>query len=116
MRRDQRRSVFVPDKTEDTEANGSIISSEVVSLNEPLWLMPFISSMPKQSHSTFSVSTIVNEFRWGRKVDTWAGMQPTDLNCCEGGVFDTSKLTPLAKEAFAAFPQIDGQRFAILQS
>jgi hypothetical protein len=60
--------------------------------------------------------TIVNEFRWGRKVDTWAGMQPTDLNCCEGGVFDTSKLTSLAKEAFAAFPQIAGQRFAILQS
>jgi hypothetical protein len=59
--------------------------------------------------------TIVNEFRWGRKVDTWEGMQPTDLNCCEGGVFDTSKLTPLAKEAFEAFPQIDGQRFAILQ-
>src|SRR5262249_52825191 len=28
---------------------------------------------------------------------------------------DTSKLTPLAKEAFASFPQIDGQRFAILQ-
>src|SRR5262245_5330719 len=42
MRRDQRRSVFVPDKTEDTEANGSIISSEIVSLNAPLWLMPFI--------------------------------------------------------------------------
>jgi len=42
MRREQRRSVFVPDKTEDTEANGSIIASEVVSLNEPLWLMPFI--------------------------------------------------------------------------
>jgi len=31
MRREQRRSVFVPDKTEDTEANGSIIASEVVS-------------------------------------------------------------------------------------
>jgi hypothetical protein len=60
--------------------------------------------------------TIVNEFRWGRKVDSWLGMQPTDLNCCEGGVFDTGKLTPLAKEAFAAFPQIDGQRFAILQN
>jgi hypothetical protein len=59
--------------------------------------------------------TIVNEFRWGRKVDTWAGMQPTDLNCCESGVFDANKLTPLAKEAFAAFPQVDGQRFAILQ-
>ena len=44
------------------------------------------------------------------------GMQPTDLNCCQGAVFDTSKLTPLAKEAFAAFPQIDGQRFAILQN
>src|SRR5438552_3822753 len=60
--------------------------------------------------------TIVNEFRWGRKVDTWEGMQPTDLNCCQGGSFDTSKLTPLAKEAFAAFPQIAGQRFAILQN
>jgi hypothetical protein len=59
--------------------------------------------------------TIVNEFRWGRKVDSWLGMQPTDLNCCEGAVFDTGKLTPLAKEVFAAFPQIDGQRFAILQ-
>src|SRR5437867_5358224 len=64
--------------------------------------------------STIS-STIVNEFRWGRKVDTWAGMQPTDLNCCQGGVFDTSKLTPLAKEAFAAFPQIAGQRVAVIQ-
>ena len=60
--------------------------------------------------------TIVNEFRWGRKVDTWAGMQPTDLNCCQGAAFDTSKLTGIAKEAFAAFPQIDGQRFAILQN
>ncbi len=59
--------------------------------------------------------TIVNEFRWGRKVDTWEGMQPTDLNCCQGGVFDASKLTALAKEAFEAFPQIAGQRFAILQ-
>ena len=60
--------------------------------------------------------TVVNEFRWGRKVDSWLGMQPTDLNCCQGGVFDTDKLTPLAKEAFAAFPQIDGQRVAVLQS
>src|SRR6266850_2514079 len=59
--------------------------------------------------------TIVNEFRWGRKVDSWLGMQPTDLNCCQGGVFDTSKLTESAKEAMAAFPQIAGQRFAILQ-
>jgi hypothetical protein len=39
MRRD-RGSVFVPDKTKDTEAKRSIISSEVVSLNEPLWLVP----------------------------------------------------------------------------
>src|SRR5262245_56050514 len=54
--------------------------------------------------------TLVNEFRWGRKVDTWVGQQPTDLNCCENGVFDTSKLSPIAKEAFAAFPQIAGQR------
>jgi hypothetical protein len=60
--------------------------------------------------------TVVNEFRWGRKVDTWAGMQPTDLNCCQGGVFDTSKLTPIAKEAFDAFPQIAGHRVAILQN
>jgi hypothetical protein len=60
--------------------------------------------------------TVVNEFRWGRKVDSWLGMQPTDLNCCQGGAFDTSKLTPLAQEVFAAFPQIDGQRFAILQN
>jgi len=65
--------------------------------------------------STIS-STVVNEFRWGRKVDSWLGMQPTDLNCCQGGAFDTSKLSPLAKEVFAAFPQIDGHRFAILQS
>jgi len=60
--------------------------------------------------------TVVNEFRWGRKVDSWLGMQPTDLNCCQGGVFDAGKLTPLAKEAFDAFPQIDGHRFAILQN
>src|SRR6516162_1076191 len=64
--------------------------------------------------STISPS-VVNEFRWGRKVDSWLGMQPTDLNCCENGMFDTSKLTALAKEAFSAFPQISGQRFAILQ-
>jgi len=65
--------------------------------------------------STIS-STIVNEFRWGRKVDTWEGMQPTDLDCCKGGTFDTKALSPLAQEVMKAFPQIDGQRFAILQN
>ena len=59
--------------------------------------------------------TIVNEFRWGRKVDTWAGMQPTDINCCDGANFDTNNLTPAAKEAFATFPQIAGQRVAVIQ-
>src|SRR5207247_3881030 len=38
-----------------------------------------------------------------------------DLNGCDAGGFGTSNLSPIAKEAFAAFPQIDGQRFAILQ-
>src|SRR5262245_30628472 len=64
MRRDQRRGVVVPDKTEDTEAKRSIISSEVISLNEPLWLMAFHSSMPKQSNSTFSVSTDAISIAW----------------------------------------------------
>jgi hypothetical protein len=32
MRREQRRSVFGPDKTEETKANALIISSDVVSL------------------------------------------------------------------------------------
>src|SRR5262245_43118888 len=35
-------TVVVPDKMEDTEAKRPIISSEVVSLKAPLWLMPYI--------------------------------------------------------------------------
>src|SRR5215471_17733567 len=88
----------------------------------PDWPGGYFGSI--QRDPTFSTATwvatisptLVNEFRWGRKVDTWEGMQPTDLNCCENGVFDTSKLSPIAKEAFNAFPHIAGQRYAILQS
>jgi len=58
--------------------------------------------------------TIVNEFRWGLKRDTWFGEPPTDVGCCRNRrEHDNSKLTDLAKEAAATFPQIDGHVFHI---
>src|SRR5215470_2094371 len=42
------------DWTEDTEAYASRISSEVVSLNEPLWLMPFIHQCRNSGTRHFS--------------------------------------------------------------
>src|SRR5262252_1118918 len=57
MRRDQRRSVFVPDKTEDIEANGSINFKRSRLVERAALANAFHSSMPKLPHSTFSVST-----------------------------------------------------------
>jgi hypothetical protein len=63
--------------------------------------------------STFS-PTILNEFRWGLKRDTWFGEPPTDVGCCRNRRDHVgANLTDLAREASATFPQIDGHVFHI---
>src|SRR5499427_2318226 len=51
--------------------------------------------------------TILNEFRWGRKQDTWLGTSPLDKGCCLFGAGESSR-TPAAQKLYDAYPQIDG--------
>jgi hypothetical protein len=46
--------------------------------------------------------TLLNEFRFGFKRDTWIGVSPFDLGCCFGAA--ETNLTPAAKEARASYP------------
>jgi hypothetical protein len=53
-------------------------------------------------------STILNEFRFGLKRDTWQGTSPLDLGCCWNGAQE-SDLSDTAKAARASFPNVGGQ-------
>ncbi len=48
-------------------------------------------------------STLLNEFRFGQKRDTWQGLDAFDKGCCFGGNSETN-LTQDAKDARVAFP------------
>lgn len=50
--------------------------------------------------------TLLNEFRFGHKVDTWQGTSALDLGCC-WGTSETS-LAETAKTARASYPQVGG--------
>ena len=52
--------------------------------------------------------TILNEFRFGMKRDTFQGTSPVDKGCCWGGKGEND-LVESAKEMRASFPSIDGQ-------
>jgi hypothetical protein len=52
--------------------------------------------------------TILNEFRFGYKRDTWQGTSAFDLGCCWNGA-GINDLAQSAKDARASFPQINGQ-------
>ncbi|HEY1243135.1 MAG TPA: hypothetical protein VGF16_21375, partial [Bryobacteraceae bacterium] len=50
--------------------------------------------------------TLLNEFRFGHKVDTWEGTSPLDKGCCTGGVSSENKgLDAGAEAARASYPQ-----------
>src|SRR5262245_5515194 len=56
---------------------------------------------------TTTISTnILNEFRWGRKQDTWLGTSPLDRGCCLFGKGESDR-TPEAQKLYDAYPQID---------
>jgi hypothetical protein len=57
--------------------------------------------------------TIINEFRWGLKRDTWFGESPIDVGCCGGDQYDAANLSESATEASASFPSLDGNVFYI---
>jgi Carboxypeptidase regulatory-like domain len=59
-----------------------------------------------QYTSTIS-ATILNEFRWGRKQDTWLGTSPLDKGCCLFGARENSR-TAAAQKLYNSYPQIDG--------
>ena len=58
-----------------------------------------------QYTSTIS-STILNEFRWGKKQDTWLGTSPLDRGCCLFGAGEKDR-TPEAQKLYDAYPHID---------
>ncbi|HEV3334299.1 MAG TPA: TonB-dependent receptor [Bryobacteraceae bacterium] len=51
--------------------------------------------------------TLLNEFRFGHKVDTWQGTSPLDLGCCFGGSSE-NKVAAGATTARNSFPQLNG--------
>jgi hypothetical protein len=53
--------------------------------------------------------TLLNEFRFGRKVDTWEGDSALDTGCCLNGAPENSGLTSTAKAARASYPQVNNQ-------
>jgi hypothetical protein len=52
--------------------------------------------------------TLLNEFRFGHKVDTWQGTSPLDLGCCFNGAKENSGLASGATTARASYPQVNG--------
>src|SRR3989454_8489209 len=63
--------------------------------------------------STIS-ATILNEFRFGLKRDTWQGTSPFDKGCCWNGAKQTD-LVDSAKKMVASFPNIGGQFVYVTQ-
>jgi hypothetical protein len=53
--------------------------------------------------------TILNEFRWGRKQDTWLGTSPLDKGCCLFGASEKGNAD--AQKLVSNYPQIDGGFF-----
>jgi hypothetical protein len=58
-----------------------------------------------QLTSTLS-SSILNEFRWGRKQDTFLGTSPLDKGCCLFGAGENDR-TSAAQALYNNYPQID---------
>jgi hypothetical protein len=57
-------------------------------------------------YTTTISSTILNEFRWGKKQDTFLGTSPLDKGCCLFGAGENDRNAE-AQKAFANYPQID---------
>ena len=51
--------------------------------------------------------TLLNEFRFGHKVDTWQGTSALDLGCCWNGASENSGLAGTASTARASYPQLN---------
>ena len=57
---------------------------------------------------TYTITpTILNEFRFGYKKDTWQGTSPLDLGCCWNGAQENSGLASTAQAARASYPQVN---------
>jgi len=63
--------------------------------------------------STIS-ATILNEFRFGLKRDTWQGTSPLDKGCCWNGAKQTDRVDT-AKKTVDSFPNISGQFVYVTQ-
>jgi len=58
-------------------------------------------------------STILNEFRFGLKRDTWQGTSPLDKGCCWNGAGENDRVES-AQQMVDTFPKVGGQ-FAYVQ-
>jgi len=55
-------------------------------------------------------ATVLNEFRWGVKRDTWFGTSPFHRGCCVGGKSEKD-VDEQSREALASFPNVNGGLF-----
>jgi Carboxypeptidase regulatory-like domain len=51
--------------------------------------------------------TLLNEFHFGHKTDTWEGTSPLDNGCCINGAPETT-VSPASQAARASYPQVNG--------
>jgi Carboxypeptidase regulatory-like domain/TonB-dependent Receptor Plug Domain len=52
--------------------------------------------------------SLLNEFHFGHKTDTWEGTSPLDNGCCIGGASETT-ISPASQTMRASYPQLNGQ-------
>ena len=52
--------------------------------------------------------SLLNEFRFGHKVDTWQGTSPLDKGCCFNGSSENKGLAASADAARGSYPQVNG--------
>ena len=57
-------------------------------------------------YTTTLSPTILNEFRWGRKQDTWLGTSPLDKGCCLFGAGENDR-SDAAQALYNNYPQVD---------
>jgi hypothetical protein len=57
-------------------------------------------------YTTTISSSILNEFRWGRRQDTWLGTSPLDKGCCLFGAGENDRIDA-AQKLYNNYPQID---------
>jgi hypothetical protein len=87
------------------------VSSQSGQLYYPAGYIGDVQRAPRFYSATWAntiTPSLLNEFRFGYKRDTWQGTSAFDLGCCWNGAGLTD-LAQSAKDARASFPTVNGQ-------